>query len=260
MRVVIGIAALVIAAGAAVLIGRGLGPQGTFVLSGARAAMSVAEPASVDVFVTLQNGAQPDRLISASSADAQSARVLAQGVQSTIPIPAQSAASLSLDGAFVRLSNMSEHVEEGQLIPISLTFEVAGTLSTRAVVVAPTDPHAEHYQKTLMDPPEVAEGSGAPGVSIDVAQQPDGTTKVTLVTSRFTFDPDMPEPVHVPGHGHAHLYLDGFKVARMHEAATTIGVLLPGTYTLTAALNSNDHRAYMDESGPVQASATFTVD
>jgi len=259
MRKGLGIVGVVVLLGAAVLAGRGFGPTGTVVLSDARAEVSMASPDVATVFVTLQNGALPDRLSGVSSDVAELAELLGAEA-STVPVPANSAVSFSGDGVYVQLSGLQEPLENGQLIPITLDFEHSGAVTSRALVGPPSDPHAGHAGMMAMGPPLLEDGQAVPTLGLIVSQQDDGTWQVTLETADFTFDADRPEPVHVAGHGHAHIYLDGLKVARVHDPSAVIGVLPAGTYTLRAALNTNDHRPYLDDGGPVQATAQITVD
>ena len=73
-------------------------------------------------------------------------------------------------------------------------------------------------------------------------------------------DPDAVDAAHVPGAGHAHMYLNGLKLGRVFGGEYRIGTLPPGTHSLRVALNTNDHRAYATADGPVSASVTLTAD
>ena len=73
-------------------------------------------------------------------------------------------------------------------------------------------------------------------------------------TTDFTFNEDMADGPHVPGVGHAHLYLDGVKLQRLYHRDATIGALPPGSYLVRVTLNTNDHRVYMHKGAPISAS------
>ena len=260
MRASFGIGAVIVVIAAAVLIGRGFGAKGTIVLSGARAELSMTALNAVDVFVTIQNGAEPELLIGARSNSADVEVINPEGPISP-PIPANSTVSLSLDGVFLRLSGFETLPEEGQLIPISLMFETSGEVSSRALVGRPADLHGNHMALGMMEgAPLVEAGQDLPSIALDMIQQRNGTWEVVLETTDFTFDPDTPEPVHQAGHGHAHLYINGLKVLRMHEGRAVIGALPQGNHLVRVALNTNDHRPYVDDAGPIEARMQITVD
>ena len=261
MRAVFGIGAVVLLLGSAVLISRGFGPSGTVVLSNARAELSMMALNSVDIFVTMQNGAEPDLLLGASSALGPVELINPDGAGAP-PIPAFNDVSLSLDGVFLRLSGFDSLPEEGQLLPFTLVFENSGALSSRAVMGRAADLHGTHQALgDLWEGEElVAEGHALPSLDLAMTQLDDGGWQVILETRDFTFAPDSPEPEHVPSHGHAHLYINGLKVQRMHGPEAVIGALPQGAYLVRAAINSNDHRPYIDANGPIEAVLRLRVE
>ena len=64
---------------------------------------------------------------------------------------------------------------------------------------------------------------------------------------------------HVPGTGHAHLYLNGLKLGRLYVPSARIGALPPGDHMVRVTLNANDHRAYVVDGDPVTAIAPLSV-
>ena len=54
--------------------------------------------------------------------------------------------------------------------------------------------------------------------------------------------------VHIPGKGHAHLYINGDKVTRLYSGYTYINKK-KGDYEFKATLSSNDHAEYVDAIG-----------
>ncbi|MBB97043.1 MAG: hypothetical protein CML68_20900 [Rhodobacteraceae bacterium] len=206
------------------------------------------------VTLTVDNAGGPDRLIDVSSPQADARLVSAEGM-TTFPIPAGSKPSLSEDGAYVALDGI-EDAQPGQLIPLTLTFERAGEVTTQARFQE-LDPMAAHHAHAAMVP--VPQGRPVPKVQVTVKPDGDGW-KVRVETTDFTFNEDMADGPHVPGVGHAHLYLDGIKLTRLYHRDTHIGALLPGTYLVRVTLNSNDHRVYMHEGKPLSGTASITVE
>ena len=248
---------------AAIAIAFFKGPETTITLSGARAELSAQDRDTLHVFVTLQNGALPDTLIGASSDIARAVKLVSRQPTSGLPIPANSTPVLSQDGAYFALVGVEGALEEGQLVPISFEFATSGSLVTRANISAPNDPNAAHREmmaSSTMNMKLLDEDQEVPTAELNVVQSPDGTWAVTLDVAHFTFDPDAEEPIHVPGHGHAHLYLNGIKLQRMFGPNASIGALPAGDFVVQVSLNTNDHRPYRNDAGPVEAVANIVVE
>jgi len=99
-------------------------------------------------YMTIVNdGAAPDRLISASSARAGrveihetivTAGMMQMRAVPTLDIPSGGAVMLAPEGLHVMLFDIAGPFEPGQSVPIDLTFEKAGTVSLEAPVRART--------------------------------------------------------------------------------------------------------------------------
>ncbi|MFY1676358.1 MULTISPECIES: cupredoxin domain-containing protein [unclassified Streptomyces] len=96
----------------------------------------------------------------------------------------------------------------------------------------------------------------APGVELTVRPDAvDGWT-VTLDVTRFRFTPDSVGGAAVLGAGHAHLLVDGEKVARLYGRWHHLPErdVPPGARTLTARLVADDHTAWAVRGRPVEDS------
>lgn len=167
-----------------------------------------------------------------------------------LAIPAGATPSLAMDGVHGVLMGVQGRTEEGRLIPVSLWFENAGRLTTRARVARMEMDHTQHY--------EVAEGEPQPSLTLSAEPANDGW-RVTLSTENFSFSQDTVDGPHRPGTGHGHLYLNGLKLQRVFGVITHIGALPPGNYTFRATLNTNDHRIYSISGKPVSATWAVTI-
>jgi copper(I)-binding protein len=216
---------------------------------------------------TLANPGAPDALIAAQSDAADVEIVRPEGVTRTA-IPQGGTPAFSLDGVYLRLSSFATTPQEGDLIPIELTFERSEPLSFKARVEAEGATPMDHamMDHSAMDHAAMvaASQSGtAPTIAMRVDALPDKTGwRVTIAAQNFRFF--KPEGADMapdkPGEGHAHLYLDGLKVGRMYEPIATIGALPPGTYTASVSLNTNMHAPVLVDGAPVGASFTFEVE
>lgn len=241
----------------------------------------VATPADGDtgtvaVTLTIDNRGGPDRLTGVGSEEAAAARLHAPDARDGVPVPGQSAPSLALDGAHVVLEGISGALDDGRLIPLTLTFENAGPVSLRArlkradaMAMAHGSAHSGMTMEgtTMEDttmggaPLSIPAGEAGPALSLSVTPLPDGAGwRVTAVTENFTFDREQADGPHQPGHGHGHLYVGSLKVQRLYQPEAVIGPLPAGTHLVRVTLNTNDHRLYAVDGRPVTATVPITVD
>ncbi|HBS49256.1 MAG TPA: hypothetical protein DEA05_03820 [Rhodobacteraceae bacterium] len=247
-----------LAAGGWLLLAPGDGRGGLRLSSATAAPIEGAAPGTLGVFLTIETGDRPDRLLSVASPAAASVRL--EGPTATPAIAAGSATALAPDGAFLRLTGV-EGGADGQMIPVSLTFERAGTHSVQARLVAP-QAQGEAPRLGLFGLGEicrVGEGEPAPRLSLRAAPEGDGW-RVVVEAEEFEFTEHLLDGPHIPGTGHGHLYLDGLKLGRLYVPEATIGALPPGDHEIRVTLNTNDHRAYVVGETPVSASTTVIVD
>ena len=222
-------------------------------LSAAKAVPVTGQPGVLHIFLTMENGAHPNRLLNVDSVEAEQA-ILVGAEHGDIVLPAHSSPSFSNDGVYLELSGIEEPLEEGRLVPISLEFAPSGRVTTKALIGAPSDPHAMQVLDGLQ------ENDPVPEIAMAVPRNADGGWDVTLQTANFTFAPPAQNPAHVPGEGHGHLYLNGLKLQRVYTEKAHIGALPSGRHHVAVTLNTNLHQKYMSETGPVKALAIIEVE
>jgi len=115
---------------------------------------------------------------------------------------------------------------------------------------------AHEMQHGMLEVPAV----GAPQVAITVEQDPMDGWNVTLSTSNFTFTPQMVNGENVDNTGHAHLYVDGVKIARLYGPNFHIPFLPVGEHEISVNLSSNDHSYYVIDGNRIAARTTVTQD
>lgn len=238
-------------------------------LSNARLELVPALEGSALVYASILNDGPPDRLIGASSTAARSATIMGAAGEGKLPIPAGSAPSMSGDGAHLMLGGIQMPLEEGSLVPFTLEFERSGRVTSKAAVAPSSDPHDMHLgmegqmmqhdskegtadmasdSNMVMNKPDMP----PPAIGMEVTPTSSDGWRVELTTENFTFDEEQDPPVHVPGHGHGHLYIDGLKIRRMYAPVAEFGRLPPGRYTVSVTLNTNTHLPYTDDDGAVR--------
>lgn len=117
----------------------------------------------------------------------------------------------------------------------------------------------DHGDHDHGEPFAIPEGEPVPTVDLAVEPDPVAGWNVQVTAENFRF---APEEVANPGDwnaGHAHLYLDGKKVARLYGPWFHLTGVEPGDRTLRVTLNTNDHRDLKVGEGVVEATTEFTV-
>ena len=211
------------------------------------------------VFLTIDNRGAPDRLVSVESPVAN-ASLYSPEDDIGPPVPT-GVSSLAPDSAHIRLQGPSDRLRDGALIPLTLTFAEAATVTAKAKL---TDPKArgDAEEVGLFGIGEiciVGDGEPAPSLALSVTEAGEGW-QVMIETEDFAFSEDFVGLYHVPGMGHGHLYVGGMKLGRLYAAEAYIGALPKGQHEIRVTLNTNDHRAYVVGDAPVTATAMIEVD
>lgn len=106
------------------------------------------------------------------------------------------------------------------------------------VTKAWADPHHNHGVFNV-------ERSSAPEISyLNVVKDEMAGWNLFVATKKFYFSPGEVNQSHENGHGHAHLYINGKKVARLYGSWFHISSLPQGKHTITVTLNNNVHQDY----------------
>lgn len=105
----------------------------------------------------------------------------------------------------------------------------------------------------------VPPGADAPRLEIALTPDPVSGWNLKLITEGFRFSPQNVNGPHVPGEGHAHVYVNGEKVARLYGPWLHLDSLPDGPATIRVTLNANDHRALAIGQEPVVAITTINV-
>ena len=206
-------------------------------------AVPVPGAQSAMVVLDIVNAGAPDRLIDVR-ASATKLAVLKSPRTEGLPVPAEAEVSLAMEAGHVMLMGVAPALEEGTFLPLELEFERAGVIAAKARVAPSTMSHGAGFEV----PP------GEPLPSVVLTAKPDGPGWVlSLEVEQFRFAKDLVDGAHVPGTGHAHLYVSGMKVGRLYETTAFLPAVPPGRHVIEVTLNTNDHRAYMSGDRPIAA-------
>lgn len=103
-------------------------------------------------------------------------------------------------------------------------------------------------------------GPNAPSLQMMVTPDPASGWNLHVMASNFKFSPENASRDHVDGEGHAHVYVNGKKIARLYGPWMHIADLEPGENTVTVTLNTNDHRAIGVDGQPLKIEQTVSVE
>jgi len=95
----------------------------------------------------------------------------------------------------------------------------------------------------------------APTASLELKKDPTGGFNVHVVTTNFTWRPEMASMKYVPGEGHAHVFLDGRKIMRIYNEWFHLNTYQfatrAGEQLLTVEFVGNDHAPYTIQGSPI---------
>lgn len=94
----------------------------------------------------------------------------------------------------------------------------------------------------------------APTLAVRVVKDPMSGWNLHVQTTNFRWAPESASTAHVAGEGHAHVYVNGDKIARIYAEWYHIDQLPVGEVVIEVALNSNDHSALAVGDKPLRAS------
>lgn len=110
----------------------------------------------------------------------------------------------------------------------------------------------------MMHPTREVVSDTPPSLTMAVEKDSVDGWNITLTPENFEFTPDQAGKDTVPNTGHAHLYIDGTKVARLYCVHYHVPGLVPGQYEFVVTLSSNDHAYYSLDGERIEARATIT--
>lgn len=145
-----------------------------------------------------------------------------------------------------------------QLGPIYLVYwTVAGLFLGMLLAPAGTEvPTGDHHGPTHIHATQEVDPNSPPEVTLAVSEDALSGWNIRVSTRDFTFAPEMVNQENVPRHGHAHLYVNGQKIARLYGPAFHIPDLPEGRNVISVSLNANDHSDLVLNGQPIFAEVT----
>lgn len=122
--------------------------------------------------------------------------------------------------------------------------------------------HSAHDHGDGADPHATLTEAESPAPELSIAFHPDGaqSRNLEIIVENFTFDPEAVNGDHVPGHGHAHIYVDGVKIARAYAPWFHLSALPVGEHEIRVTLNANDHTQLAVGGEPLEVTETLVIE
>ncbi len=121
--------------------------------------------------------------------------------------------------------------------------------------------HAAHDHGGGMDHSQLTDVTGTPP-TLTLSLHPDGpqSRNLHISVANFKFSPEGVNGPHVPGEGHAHIYVNDVKVARAYGPWMQLQALPKGTHKVRVTLNANDHSHLAIDGAPIEAMTELTIE
>jgi len=113
----------------------------------------------------------------------------------------------------------------------------------------------DHHMHVLYD---VSHMELAPDLSLRILPDAMSGWNIHLMTKNFVFAPTQVNQKPVDGEGHAHLYVNEQKVARIYGPWYHLDGLAPGEYAVKVQLNGNDHATLAMGANPIEVIGLVT--
>ena len=141
------------------------------------------------------------------------------------------------------------------LIMASCQSDDVGKASTSSLEAQSQTKHDHSQHKhSAIDVESFGESIPAPTVSFAITADSASGWNIHIETEHFKFAPEKINQDASAGEGHAHIYVDGFKMARVYSDWFHLKKLTPGEHTVVVSLNANDHSALHYQGKPISAS------
>lgn len=115
--------------------------------------------------------------------------------------------------------------------------------------------YAESLEKRAQNAHELLEvpaGAKIPSIMIHPSKDSKGGWNLHIMTENFTFTPQNAGNEDVMGEGHAHLFIDGKKVARVYGDWVHV-TISKGSHKVKVNLTTNSHKDYAVNGKPIEA-------
>ncbi len=119
----------------------------------------------------------------------------------------------------------------------------------------PSDSSADHHATA----PGTIESEVPISISFTTEVDDKGGVDIQITTEGWLWTPDNVDGEHVPGEGHAHIYVDDVKIGRIYGPTYYLEGIEPGEREVRISLNSNSHDELTYDGDAVEAISMVTI-
>lgn len=112
--------------------------------------------------------------------------------------------------------------------------------------------HSQHHHQAL-DMASIGENIAKPELTLKMTPDSSGGWNLYIDTKNFNFTPEKIDQAPSVNEGHAHLYIDGFKMARIYSNWYHVKPLTAGEHQVRVTLNANDHSPWQYQGENLEA-------
>lgn len=123
-------------------------------------------------------------------------------------------------------------------------------------------PASATHNTAMHETIEVSSDLPIPSIQMELTKDSKAGYNLSITTQNYTFTPEKVNAEPIPGEGHAHIYVDGIKIARLYGNAFHIptDTLSKGSHEVRVTLNANDHSDWVYDGEHIQATGTIIVE
>lgn len=109
---------------------------------------------------------------------------------------------------------------------------------------------------------EVSSDLPVPSIQMELKKDSKAGYNLSIRTENYTFTPEKVNTAPVQGEGHAHIYIDGVKIARLYgtEFHIPTDTLSKGVHEVQVTLNANEHSDWVKDGTHIQATGKITIE
>ncbi|MEM9724786.1 MAG: hypothetical protein AAF909_04900 [Pseudomonadota bacterium] len=147
-------------------------------------------------------------------------------------------------------------VAAAMLVGMALAPLVVGAPPPPATAIAGAaagleEDHGRMASRIEVDP------AAAPALTISVSKDAMSGWNLKVDVERFAFTPADVNGTNAPNAGHAHIYVNRERFARLYGPDFHLPDFAPGAHEILVSLNANDHAEFTIGGKPIYATATI---
>ncbi len=153
----------------------------------------------------------------------------------------------------------SLHILRHVALPLMLiTLVMLGGCRQPSEAAANTKHDHSQHDHGQLEVTDFGQNTPLPSVKFSIEEDAMSGWNIHIETHNFHFTPEKINDDAISNEGHAHLYVDDFKMARLYSNWYHLKTLTPGEHTVRISLNANDHSEWSHQGQTISFSQRIT--